>query len=96
MSQTALYIEDWIGLKTLDDAGRVKFLSVPGGHLGISQSDMKKHVVPYLVDKLPATISDEPSSDVRGFQSAWDSAANKVGQTDDSRLLSPFRIEVRD
>jgi palmitoyl-protein thioesterase len=46
--QTKLYTEDWIGLKTLDEAGRVKFVSVPGGHLRISRSDMKKYIVPYL------------------------------------------------
>ncbi|KAL5973182.1 hypothetical protein ACLOJK_037209 [Asimina triloba] len=49
--QTKLYVEDWIGLKTLDEAGRVKFVSVPGNHLGISRADMKKHIVPYLEDK---------------------------------------------
>jgi len=46
--ETKLYIEDWVGLKTLDEAGRVKFVSVPGGHLRISRSDMKKYIVPYL------------------------------------------------
>uniref|UniRef100_A0A5B7BWG6 Putative palmitoyl-protein thioesterase 1-like n=1 Tax=Davidia involucrata TaxID=16924 RepID=A0A5B7BWG6_DAVIN len=46
--QTKLYTEDWIGLKALDDAGRVKFISVPGNHVAISTSDMKKYVVPYL------------------------------------------------
>ncbi|KAI5328263.1 hypothetical protein L3X38_027660 [Prunus dulcis] len=46
--QTNLYKEDWIGLRALDEAGRVKYISVPGGHLGISTSDMMKHVVPYL------------------------------------------------
>ncbi|KAA8522192.1 hypothetical protein F0562_012865 [Nyssa sinensis] len=49
--QTKLYTEDWIGLKTLDDAGKVKFISVPGDHLGISTSDMNKYVIPYLEDK---------------------------------------------
>lgn len=49
--QTKLYTEDWIGLKTLDEAGRVHFISVPGKHLGISEADMKKHVVPYLNGK---------------------------------------------
>lgn len=34
----------------MDEAGRVKYIEVPGNHLGISKSDMKKHVVPYLVD----------------------------------------------
>ncbi|KAF5936372.1 hypothetical protein HYC85_027501 [Camellia sinensis] len=27
--QTQLYIEDWIGLKNLDRAGKVKYISVP-------------------------------------------------------------------
>ncbi|KNA24906.1 hypothetical protein SOVF_011300 [Spinacia oleracea] len=46
--ETKLYTEDWIGLKTLDVAGKVKFVSVAGNHLGISDDDMKKHIVPYL------------------------------------------------
>lgn len=49
--QTKLYEEDWIGLKTLDEAGRVKFVSVAGGHLGISKGDMKKYIAPYLVGR---------------------------------------------
>lgn len=48
--QTKFYSEDWIGLKTLDEAGRVKYIQVAGNHLGISTDDMKKHVVPYLED----------------------------------------------
>ncbi|KAL3814993.1 hypothetical protein ACJIZ3_016261 [Penstemon smallii] len=48
--ETSLYIEDWIGLKTLDEAGKVKFVSVSGGHLEISYNDMKEHIVPYLVE----------------------------------------------
>uniref|UniRef100_A0A7N2N2L4 Uncharacterized protein n=1 Tax=Quercus lobata TaxID=97700 RepID=A0A7N2N2L4_QUELO len=46
--QTQLYIEDWIGLKTLDEAGRVKYITVPGYHLDISQSDIEEYVLPYL------------------------------------------------
>ncbi|KAF7062501.1 hypothetical protein CFC21_069092 [Triticum aestivum] len=49
--QTKLYQEDWIGLKALDDVGRVKFVSVAGDHLDISNSDMRKHILPYLKDK---------------------------------------------
>ncbi|XAR70492.1 Palmitoyl-protein hydrolase, partial [Bertholletia excelsa] len=55
--QTELYTEDWIGLKTLDDAGKVKYISVPGNHLGITESEMKKYVVPYLEDKASAKYS---------------------------------------
>ncbi|KAG5034600.1 hypothetical protein JHK87_009510 [Glycine soja] len=50
--QTELYIEDWIGLRTLDETGKVHFISVLGNHLGISKEDMKKHVVPYLKDHI--------------------------------------------
>lgn len=49
--QTNLYIEDWIGLKSLDDAGRVKYVSVPGNHLRITNSDVQKYIVPYLEDQ---------------------------------------------
>ncbi|KAE9592186.1 hypothetical protein Lal_00013023 [Lupinus albus] len=48
--QTKLYKEDWIGLRTLDEAGKVKFISFSGDHLAISQSDMKTYIVPYLKD----------------------------------------------
>ncbi|WZY69888.1 hypothetical protein YC2023_002128 [Brassica napus] len=46
--QTKLYTEDWIGLKTLDAAGKVKFVGVPGEHLQMAHDDVVKHVVPYL------------------------------------------------
>ncbi|KAL5747042.1 hypothetical protein ACOSQ2_024339 [Xanthoceras sorbifolium] len=36
--QTPLYTEHWIGLKTLDEAGKVKFINVSGGHLDISHT----------------------------------------------------------
>ncbi|KAF3448289.1 hypothetical protein FNV43_RR09002 [Rhamnella rubrinervis] len=52
--QTKLYSEDWIGLRTLDEAGKVKFISVAGGHLGISEEDMKKYIVPYLINNNPS------------------------------------------
>ncbi|KAF5800597.1 putative palmitoyl-protein hydrolase [Helianthus annuus] len=56
--QTQLYIEDWIGLRTLDEAGRVKYINVSGNHLGISDSDIKKHVIPYLKDET-ITVDDK-------------------------------------
>nr|GEW51724.1 palmitoyl-protein thioesterase 1-like [Tanacetum cinerariifolium] len=49
-SPTKLYIKDWIGLKTLDEAGRVKYINLTGNHLGISNTDIEKYVVPYLKD----------------------------------------------
>jgi len=32
----------------LDDAGKVRFISVPGGHIEITEEDLVKYVVPYL------------------------------------------------
>ncbi|XVF22785.1 hypothetical protein REPUB_Repub12eG0201000 [Reevesia pubescens] len=49
--ETKLYKEDWIGLKALDEAGKVKFINVSGNHLKISRSDMKKYIVPYLEEQ---------------------------------------------
>ncbi|KAM7274321.1 hypothetical protein ACFE04_028985 [Oxalis oulophora] len=46
--KTKLYKEDWIGLRTLDKKGKVKFIRVEGFHLKISIEDTKKYVVPYL------------------------------------------------
>ncbi|KAI9087020.1 hypothetical protein K1719_017945 [Acacia pycnantha] len=55
--KTKLYIEDWIGLRKLDEEGKVQFISVEGGHLGISREDMKKHVVPYLKEQTSSRIN---------------------------------------
>ncbi|XWS32425.1 hypothetical protein CRYUN_Cryun23aG0158300 [Craigia yunnanensis] len=63
--ETKLYKEDWIGLKTLDEAGKVKFINVSGNHLQISRSDMKKYIAPYLEDQASAPTEQtvtEPSS----------------------------------
>ncbi|KAL1809699.1 hypothetical protein ACET3Z_026689 [Daucus carota] len=49
VQQTKLYTEDWIGLRALDEAGKVKFVSVTGDHLQFSLSDMQRHVIPYLI-----------------------------------------------
>ncbi|GBG65269.1 hypothetical protein CBR_g50311 [Chara braunii] len=48
-NETRLYKEDWIGLRELDEAGRVVFAAVPGDHLEISEADIQNHVVPHLM-----------------------------------------------
>lgn len=62
--QTKLYIEDWIGLKALDEGGRVKFINVSGNHLGISDNDIKKHVIPYLKQQ-DDDDDDDSSSNIK-------------------------------
>ncbi|VVB09952.1 unnamed protein product [Arabis nemorensis] len=49
--QTSLYTEDWIGLKTLDVAGKLQFVSVPGKHVEMATPDIIKYVVPLLQNK---------------------------------------------
>ncbi|KAL8238502.1 hypothetical protein R6Q59_015069 [Mikania micrantha] len=75
--ETRLYIEDWIGLRTLDETGRVKFVNVTGGHLDMADDDMKEYIVPYLIDEntlenrvLTKSTHQQPSSsssDAAGF-----------------------------
>lgn len=38
-------------MKTLDEAGKVKFINVSGGHLEISLSDIKTYILPYLEEE---------------------------------------------
>uniref|UniRef100_A0A803LUJ8 Palmitoyl-protein thioesterase 1 n=1 Tax=Chenopodium quinoa TaxID=63459 RepID=A0A803LUJ8_CHEQI len=73
--QTKLYVDDWIGLKALDDAGKVKYVSLPGTHLVMSQDDMKKYIVPYLKDS-------------KIVQQNYRSGTLLETQTDDNRYCS--------
>ncbi|XP_076947400.1 uncharacterized protein LOC143619336 [Bidens hawaiensis] len=68
--ETKLYIEDWIGLRTLDEAGKVKFVNVSGGHLEITDDDMRKYIVPYLSDQ--NTLENPvPTKSTRHQPSLW-------------------------
>ncbi|XP_038681442.1 palmitoyl-protein thioesterase 1-like isoform X2 [Tripterygium wilfordii] len=75
VKETKLYKEDWIGLRTLDEAGKVKFINVTGNHLDISKGDMKKYVVPYLADQAPApstqSMATTSSSSYRSLSYIW-------------------------
>lgn len=48
-NETDLYKEDWVGLRALDEAGRVRFVSVAGNHLSVTQQTVTDFVIPYLV-----------------------------------------------
>ncbi|KAG7536078.1 Alpha/Beta hydrolase fold [Arabidopsis suecica] len=54
VSQTKLYIEDWIGLKALALARKVQLVIVPGAHLIIADEDLVNYVVPLLEDQVSA------------------------------------------
>ncbi|KAL9267500.1 Palmitoyl-protein thioesterase 1-like protein [Drosera capensis] len=70
-NETELYIEDWIGLKTLDEAGKVEYFKVPGGHLAITESEMEKYIVPYLGDSSVDKPVDKSSSGCRWWSRLW-------------------------
>lgn len=51
MTQTDLYQEDWIGLKQLNQQGRLQFLSIPGNHMQFTLEFFAKNVIaPYLTN----------------------------------------------
>jgi palmitoyl-protein thioesterase len=43
------YKNDVLGLKTLNEAGKVTFSSVDGDHLQFSQSDIDNTIIPFLL-----------------------------------------------
>ena len=43
--ETQLYKEDWIGLKTMDEAGKLHFYDIPGGHLQLSMEWFKTEII---------------------------------------------------
>ncbi|XP_074377625.1 uncharacterized protein LOC141719136 isoform X2 [Apium graveolens] len=78
--KTKLYLEDWIGLRTLDEAGKVKFITLSGRHLEISSSDMKKYVLPYLKDnETTATLETTDTSRVQSSFLIWSSIKKAIG-----------------
>ncbi|XVE76863.1 hypothetical protein DITRI_Ditri13aG0014400 [Diplodiscus trichospermus] len=87
VQETKLYKEDWIGLKTLDEAGKVKFVNVSGNHLQISGSDMKKYMVPYLEDQTSTEQTVTVSSSYELLSRLWYSFKNLIGLSEDQPLL---------
>ena len=49
LNETKLYQEDWIGLKEMDEQGKLVFLTSPGNHLQISEDFLLNQIIrPYL------------------------------------------------
>lgn len=85
--QTKLYTEDWIGLKTLDEEGKVKFINVSGNHLEISQKDMKKYIVPYLENQASHQQIKTEHSACRWVSSIRNFFVELLGLNEDQALL---------
>lgn len=48
LNGTDFYNKDYIGLKALNEAGKVQFVKFPGDHLQFTSEDMKKTIIPFL------------------------------------------------
>lgn len=48
MRNTQLYKKDYIGLKTLDQSGKVHMLSLSGDHLNFDNADIDNTFIPFL------------------------------------------------
>ncbi|KAK1400772.1 Palmitoyl-protein thioesterase 1 [Heracleum sosnowskyi] len=88
--KTKLYIEDWIGLRTLDEAGKVKFITLPGRHLKISLSEMKKYVLPYFKDdETTATLETTDTSRVKSSFLIWTSIKKAIEKLENLLIKTP-------
>merc|ERR1712025_1538618 len=45
LRESPLYLEDWIGLKQMDEAGKLHFYDIPGGHLQLSLDWFKTEII---------------------------------------------------
>ena len=67
MRDTDLYKEDWIGLRELDESGRLILSDAPGPHMRFSLDWFLKHVInPYL--RGPDTAGSEQSLTMGDFR----------------------------
>ena len=48
MEETDLYKNDFIGLRQLNEAGKVQFVKFPGQHLTITDSQIENIIAPFL------------------------------------------------
>ena len=49
LNQSLIYAQDWLGLKTLDEAGKLHFFAVDGKHVQIDYEWVAKNIVPFLL-----------------------------------------------
>merc|ERR1711936_1244 len=49
LEESLLYKEDWIGLKYLNEEGKLHFYTVPGHHVQMDYQWIAENIVPYLV-----------------------------------------------
>ena len=45
LRESQIYLEDWIGLRTMDESGKLHFYDVPGDHLQVSLDFLVNEIV---------------------------------------------------
>ena len=45
LRESQIYLEDWIGLKKMDESGKLHFYDVPGDHLQVSLDFLVNEIV---------------------------------------------------
>ena len=48
-NNTILYQKDLIGIKTLENEGRAKFINIPGGHMHFTYEQIDNIIIPFLL-----------------------------------------------
>lgn len=48
LNGTDFYNEDYIGVKALNEAGKIQFVTLPGDHLQFSTDDIENTFIPFL------------------------------------------------
>lgn len=56
LNETDFYINDYIGLRKLDEAGKVQFVEFPGEHLQITTEEVDDIIVPFLKSWMSLTF----------------------------------------
>lgn len=48
LEESDFYQEDYLGVRALNEAGKIQFVSVVGDHLQFSESDVQNTILPFL------------------------------------------------
>ena len=49
LNESVLYREDWLGLRSLDQSGRLHFFGVDGKHVQIDYDWVAEYIIPFLL-----------------------------------------------
>lgn len=50
MNETELYIDDWVGVKDLNEAGKITYVAWLGNHLQFNYTQVDEFIIPVLMD----------------------------------------------